>query len=65
VGKAIESSIGQNIIDPESLIKGYGVLKEYAAELDVVDWTSPVYDQVLAREEQAATHSKSTHSSAA
>jgi hypothetical protein len=40
--------------DPRVLIKGYGSLKGKLALPDDIDWTKPIYSQVLARERRRA-----------
>jgi hypothetical protein len=44
------------IPDPSVLIKGYGALKCKLALPDDIDWTKPIYAQVLTREKRHAGH---------
>lgn len=40
--------------DPSVLIQGYGALKGKLALPDDIDWTKPIYEQVLTREKRRA-----------
>jgi hypothetical protein len=53
--KKAKSSPSQNQpADPGILIKGYGSLKGQLPLPDDIDWTKPIYEQVLTRDKRRA-----------
>ena len=56
--------ISGQAVDPAVLIRGYGALRDSLVLPDDIDWTEPIYEQVLARERRNGSQ-KVTKSSAA
>jgi hypothetical protein len=52
-------------VDPNVLISGYGAFKGHITLSNDVDWTAPIYAQVLARNKRANTPKKTKRSRAA